>query len=182
MEEKEIKILLEENQYNNALEIFKWNKEIIQINHYYTSALTQEKKVTVRVRQIGDKYYLQIKAPLSRKKSLHISAESEKELMHLPKSISGEELEKLCGIELGDCKYVGELKTVRKVCNYDDNTEICLDENFYLGKTDYEIEVEYTGEQNGALISMIETRISPRSKKTQGKVSRFMSEYKTSST
>lgn len=44
MTEKEIKVMLTENQYNVLKEFFHWNEVISQVNHYYINADTDSGK------------------------------------------------------------------------------------------------------------------------------------------
>ena len=61
-EEKEIKILLTESEYNLLDRYFKWTMNITQTNHYFGSENDIRKKGdTYRIREKKGKYYLQVK-------------------------------------------------------------------------------------------------------------------------
>ncbi len=178
MQEKEIKILLTEEKYDLINSIFKWDKKIVQTNHYYIDKSSENMKITVRVREIDGEYKLQIKVPVSREKSLHVNTEYELSLSSLPEVIPSETIYRLTEIKMGDCTYAGSLKTIRKVYNCDEFTEICLDDNTYFGKRDYELEVEYINEIDEGLLDILRQNLGSIDFKAKGKVSRFMKEYK----
>lgn len=66
MIEKEIKILLSKEQYEKIEKVFSWKKKFTQINFYYgdLEKIDENGELTVRVRQNGDNYKLQIKKPV----------------------------------------------------------------------------------------------------------------------
>ena len=66
MIEKEIKILLTNEQYNKIERMFRWEKTYNQINFYYgdLDKVEENGELTVRVRQKEDGYKLQIKKPI----------------------------------------------------------------------------------------------------------------------
>ncbi len=58
--EREIKISLTQEQYKTAEKLFQWGKIIEQTNFYYIPQ--QDTGMTsIRVRQIGEKYFLHLK-------------------------------------------------------------------------------------------------------------------------
>ena len=80
-EEKEIKILLTESEYNLLDRYFKWTMNITQTNHYFGSENDIRKKGdTYRIREKKGKYYLQVKVPQLYEGSLHVKKEYEKEV------------------------------------------------------------------------------------------------------
>lgn len=74
MIEKEIKILLSKEQYEKIEKVFSWKKKFTQINFYYgdLEKIDENGELTVRVRQNGDNYKLQIKKPVVYDEALHI--------------------------------------------------------------------------------------------------------------
>ncbi|MBD7912520.1 CYTH domain-containing protein [Clostridium cibarium] len=177
MIEQENKVLLSRFQYDIIDKKFKWNEVIEQKNYYYVNDFTINKDITVRVREKKSRLLLQVKIPISKKESLHIKKEYEKEILELPTLITSKELEDLCGCKLGDVKYLSELQTLRKVCNWSNNVEICLDLNKYLNITDYELEIEYVGLEPRELIEHLTNIDICFKRNIKGKFSRFMSEY-----
>lgn len=178
MQEKEIKILLTKEKYDFINSAFKWNKYLIQTNYYYKDLSSDENSnMTIRVRQYGDKYTLQVKVPVTRNDSLHVNNEYEIVLTDLPLVISSDMIFNLSGIKMGNCTNIGSLTTRRKIFDYDDTTEICLDMNTYFDSIDYEIEIEYKDEVNNELLEFLKNNIGDLSKKAKGKYTRFLTEY-----
>ena len=81
MIEKEIKILLSKEQYEKIEKVFSWKKKFTQINFYYgdLEKIDENGELTVRVRQNGDNYKLQIKKPVVYDEALHIKEEYERD-------------------------------------------------------------------------------------------------------
>lgn len=178
MQEKEIKILLPKEKYDFIDSTFKWNKYLSQTNYYYKDLLSDENSnVTVRVRQYGDKYTLQVKVPVTRNDSLHVNNEYEIVLTDAPFVISSDRIFKLSGVKMGDCTNIGSLTTRRKIFDYDNSTEICLDISTYFDVTDYEIEIEYKDEVDEKVLKFISDNTGDISKSAKGKYTRFLNEY-----
>ena len=175
-EEKEIKILLTKDEYQKLDGIFDWSKDYIQTNHYYGSEEDIISKTnTYRVREKNGKIKIQVKMPISYDGSLHIKKEYEKDINSVPGVLSKEELSEITGHDFNnDKEYIGKLETRRKECLKYDNVEICLDKNDYLGKTDYEIEVEFKGAYPTEIISVLETNGLNTTASVEGKNSRYM--------
>ncbi len=179
MIENEFKLMLTEKQYNQIILMFSWDSEVTQTNYYYdTDGLTlSEQHITCRVREISGEYYLQMKMPADK---LYSRVELEKRLSTLPQTLSGEELTKLSDRDgLPEVKKLGGLTTVRSVKRFD-GAEIDLDRSTYFGKTDYELEIEFTDEQAArSLLSQITEQlgISTNRDVCTGKVRRFLAEY-----
>lgn len=183
MTENEFKVMLTAEQYENLLKLYDF-VTFTQVNHYFdTDALAMsERHVTVRVRELDGKFFLQMKLPTSVNYS---RVELSKELPELPDTISGAELTELAkpvGVECPDVKRLGELKTTRGVWKFDGG-EIDLDRSEYFGKTDYELEIEFTDEQAArTVLNEISSRLglAPNGGVCTGKVRRFLEEYKKS--
>lgn len=77
-------------------------------------------------------------------------------------------------IEKLECK--GQLFTIRNIAVFGD-TIVCLDKNMYLGKVDYEVEIEYRDEINNSIIDTFKELGVSFSKCIQGKNTRFHTEY-----
>lgn len=178
MQEKEIKVLLSKDKYDFINSDFKWNKYLIQTNYYYRDLSSAENSnVTIRVRQYGDKYTLQVKVPVTRNNAVHVNNEYEIVLPDVPVVISSDMIFKLSGVKMGDCTNVGSLTTRRKIFAYNDLTLICLDENTYFDITDYELEIEYKDEVDEKLLEFFRSNIGDISKSAVGKYTRFLNEY-----
>ena len=167
--EIENKSIISKTQYD-----YIWGKysnqvkeNILQINYYYD---TQEKNLfhsgeTLRVRQIGDSLTLQHKTHKTHEGNTRVSKEFSLMLKYMPRFIS-----------VNDQRffYIGEMLTHRIEISFSDYT-VFLDSNMYLGKIDYEIEIESNSmdkmPQNFEGIDF-----SPHNSK--GKYSRFIYELK----
>lgn len=182
IEEKEVKILLKESEYEKLNSIFKWDKEFVQKNFYYGDSNflnSEDKLATIRVREKNNILMLQVKIPILKNNSLHIKKEYEKEINYIPKCISKTELEELTGVKtFSDVFQIGVLSTSRKICSQYENIEICLDKNEYLCKTDYEIEIEYKSEYPENIINIIKQLNIDTSNDIDGKNTRFIKRMK----
>ncbi len=135
--EYEQKTMLNESQYCEILEklITSYSsKKYIQVNYYYDTQnydIWRNNK-TIRVRFKNDKLEFQIKNHLLTHNNTVISDETIIEIDVLPQIIE---------YEGQIVNKIGELVTERYdfYCN---DYVISLDKNFYLGSTDYEIEIE----------------------------------------
>lgn len=179
MIENEFKLALTKEQYDKIHSDYDWDKEISQTNNYYdTDALAlSSEHITCRVREIAGEYFLQMKLPADK---LYSRVELEQKLGNLPEMLTGEELSALCGREgLPSVKRLGRLTTSRSVKEFD-GAEIDLDKSEYFGKTDYELEIEFTNEQTAReLLSQITKRlgVKPEGEVCTGKIRRFLEEY-----
>lgn len=143
MIEKEIKVILNYDEYKKVLNEFCFQLPIIQTNYYYQSE-GEPKDITIRIREKNNKYMLQIKIPRQKEKSLHIKEEYEEPIEGVQKKIGKEKIEMVCGNKFtNDAIYIGKLVTERSLCTVYNNIEMALDVNDYLGISDYELEIEY---------------------------------------
>ena len=112
--------------------------------------------------------------------------ELEKPLDTLPESLSADDLphpDETIPNSFGglpDVKRLGTLTTTRSVKQFD-GAEIDLDKSEYFGKTDCELEIEFTDETAAhAILKEITEKlnIQPNSEVCTGKIRRFLEEYK----
>ena len=178
--EKEIKIALSNEQYKEVERLFVWSETVEQTNYYYIAS-GNTGMTSIRVREIDSRFYLQVKAPVSEEGALHIKKEFEKILDSVPEVISSEELSELTGGKLPDARLAGSLHTCRRLCRDFVGVEICLDKSDYLGRTDYELELEYTGEYPSALIDKLEHNGVRADGVVAGKYARFLAALKENS-
>lgn len=182
MIENEFKIMLTKAQYEAIHGMFAWDRELEQVNSYYDDAAQtcSGRHITVRVRSVSGRFLLQVKLPAQETQNGAVSrVELEKELTGIPQTISGSELEQLSGAAgIPDVAYLGTLSTFRSVKHFP-GAEIDLDRSEYFGKTDYELEVEYTDEAAAEkLISDIAEVVDiDRETPVTGKITRFLAEY-----
>ena len=172
MLEKEIKLLLTNGEYELLEDAFDFSSEVVQTNNYYRSQACAERRISVRVREIGGKKLLQIKMPVRDEGSLAVREEIERELDSVPDMIPAEMLNEICGVN-EEAVLIGSLATRRLLCYDYENVELALDKNDYLGFTDYELEAEYTGEYPAGLIARLKELGIDTESPAYGKYSRF---------
>ena len=175
MQETELKAIISENQYNMLETKFLWDSIKEQTNSYYISPDNSLKRngITFRIRTIDNKHTIQIKKHPAKDRALQISDESEYEIDHIPYEFNQDEVNAYTGISV-PVSLIGELTTLRHSFMFSDGVEICLDKSFYLGQTDYEIEIEYTKPIPDELFAKLSDIGIDFSKKCVGKFSRFM--------
>lgn len=182
MLEQEYKIMLTKEQYDSIESYFDFTDERIQINHYYDSTNFDMIKngFTVRVRELnGKRQILQIKKSLDSKiDGVKVRNEFEKEIFALPKEICLSSVENLinekCKVDFSKLENIGSLITKRKILKIQ-NCEISLDKNDYLGKIDYELEIEFNGAHFKAFQILKELGLENEST-AMGKNKRFLKE------
>lgn len=199
MIENEYKLMLSKEQYERLLTEYDLTT-FEQVNHYYDTDDLQmsERHITVRVRELDGRFYLQMKLPTeantkdSEASKAHTPAigssikvsrvELSKELDALPETLSAKELSEFSGVDCPALAHIGTLKTTRSIWEFDGG-ELDIDRSEYFDKTDYELEIEFTDEQAAsALLSEITDKLgSPAgSEVCKGKIRRFLEEYKKS--
>lgn len=177
--EKEIKILLDEEQYLEVMNYFNFEKPVEQMNYYYANDEIINSDITIRIRKKLGQVKLQFKVPQKIEGSLHVKAEYEHKVDEVSDYISKEEIYNVCGFSCkDDAKLLGNLKTIRRICNAYPNVEIALDKNLYFDVVDYEIELEYIGEFPQDILDELEKINIYSGKDISGKNKRFLNEYK----
>lgn len=183
MIENEFKIMLTAAQYERICEEFSWDETILQTNYYYDAENLElsARKITARVREINGEFLLQMKLPTGNDFS---RIELEKRLENLPDAIPGETLSELSKTDgLPDAGLLGRLFTKRLVKRFS-GAEIDLDLSEYFDKRDYEIEIEFTDEnQARELLARVRGIIGKSSEDVvcKGKIHRFLDEFKAQS-
>lgn len=181
MIEQEIKILINEEQYRLINNLFHWDIVFSQVNYYYDdiTRMDEEDDITVRIRSKKDDLMLQVKIPKEKKASLHVKEEYEKRVIEIQEKVTKEELFELTGKKYDSDRIIlGNLETLRKICNTYQGVEICLDHNRYLQMEDYEIEIEFTGDYPESLVSLLKKNGIVTKNEIVGKHSRFIEQYK----
>lgn len=169
--EYEYKKLLTLKEYKDL--ILKLSKkytgdEFVQVNYYYddNNFTLFNKNETVRVRQKTDKLSLERK--FNKKYSANgkrVCEEKIDTIDNLPMNLL---------IDYNEYNYIGNLVTIRK--NYFiDNCIISLDANYYLGKVDYELEIE---SNEDFLLPRFITKLVDLDSNAAGKYTRFVDRLK----
>lgn len=154
--EIEFKILLTKELFHQILLDYqnKIKKDYIQINHYLTHPILQEKKYMLRIREKDHQYEMTLKRPYQGHRletNLFISKEEKDQIIN-HQMIDNEIIdilkkEKINPLEL---QQQFSLQTHR----YDIQLEegiLSLDYNSYLNQEDYELEFETLDEEKGFL-------------------------------
>ena len=174
MLETEYKSLLIQSVYNKIANHFDWDWVKEQTNHYYgdKDKILAKNRVMFRVRVKDNNSVIQVKLRKNANSPLQICEELEYPIEGVPEVIA--DGEKYTGIKTGELKNLGCTVTLRHSKMWDSQTEICVDKTEYLGITDYEIEVEYTGEKIPENLSAELTALGVEFKKNSiGKYARF---------
>ena len=153
--EIEAKALVSAEEYKKLAKAFRGYPRYVQTNHYIDTEdryLAQE-GIALRIREKGQAYELTLKTPLSEgllEKNAPITSTQFAELRdfgEFPKTDITRFLIQL-DIDVTKLKILTSLTTERIDVEYKGGL-LSLDRNTYSGKTDYEIEFEYTS-LNGA--------------------------------
>ena len=175
MLETEYKSLLTESEYNKITAHFNWDSVKEQTNHYYCDdeKILAKNRVMFRIRVKDSKSVIQVKLHKNADSPLQICEELEYPVDGVPETIA--DGEKYTGIKTGTLKNLGCTVTLRHSKMWDDKTEICLDKTEYLGIIDYEIEIEYTGEEIPEKLSAELTALGVEfNENSVGKYTRFL--------
>lgn len=139
--ETEYKYLLSVEQFQEVLAKckmkFSFSEHKLQANYYYDTddnTLNSE-KITVRIRQQHSAMKLQIKKHREFNKGLSTSDEYSGKIDILPSVMKIPDIPDKVILK-------GALVTERQVFSFGKNSNICFDENMYLGICDYEVEIE----------------------------------------
>lgn len=116
-----------------------------------------------------------MKRSKSENSSLHISEEYEKEIDGVPDFLPSKTLTDLTGFYIPDSRLIGSLFTERRLCTAYPDLEICLDKVEYYDVTEYELELEYTGDYPEESVELLKGKGIEFEKKVYGKYYRFLS-------
>lgn len=148
MLEYEKKIMLTADEYLSLLmTMYKYAPIETQTNYYFDNddLSMNEKGITCRIRAKEGKY----KATVKNHNTEHPDCSIEVDL--LEKTEFDPQIFNVLGLH-----HQGELVTERIVMYKDSACEMVLDQNVYLGHTDFEIEVEYSKESEYSAQRLIE--------------------------
>lgn len=135
MFEYEKKVMLTEDEYLSITVLMsKFASMESQTNYYFDDdeLSMNQKGITCRIRAKNGKY----KATIKNHKTEHPDCSIEVTLVE--KTEFDPQIFKIFGL-----RYQGELVTERAVIYEDSECKMVLDQNVYLGQTDFELEVEY---------------------------------------
>lgn len=147
--ERELKLLIDEEVYNEILHSYDFQNPITQTNTYFDTKNQDVKKQrgAVRIRMIQDKKIFTLKI----RKDEYTHYEFEKE-------INTENIDDINDTEIlnwfdqyqipKNLHPTASFTTLRYVYKFE-HGELCLDKTDYKNHTDYEIEYEYTSDHDG---------------------------------
>lgn len=151
--EIECKTLITKNVYERLLKQYDFrNNPVVQTNHYFdTQEMELHKKKTVlRIREKTGSYTLTLKEPHpegSIESHFPLTEAEAKMWMNEKPSFNHKINELLTNdIQSKDLKYIGSLTTNRAKVAINEFV-LFLDESFYNGKVDYELEIEGQNKQ-----------------------------------
>lgn len=129
--EKEYKMMLEESEFRKIISSLNPDNVTKQNNFYYTAS----HNMGMRIREIDKHYYYTLKH--------FINGEVREYEWEIPdNNINDPSIINLLNeLHIDHPIYMGSLLTTRYIKEYPLGT-LCLDENIYLDKTDYELEYE----------------------------------------
>ena len=181
MLEKEYKCIINKEIYDKISEFYDWNYIKEQTNHYYLDkeAVLSKHRIMVRVREKDGEYKLQVKKHKVTDSPLHMAEETEFSMTEVPEYIDIDIAKKITGTDIDRLYKIGNLTTLRHSLMWNLETEICLDKSTYFDTTDYEIEVEYSGEMPQKIVEELSAFGVRFEEKQPGKYSRFIEKFKT---
>jgi len=170
--EIEYKTLLTESQFNRISSDYKEVPAIKQVNFYYQYA-DVSKPIAARIRQINETFELTFKIKQS-KGRLEVNFE----VYGNDSSIFDHNDVKSFLIENGYTQvfnYLGELTSYRRLIK-EEYGDMCIDENHYLGKVDYELEYEVIHDEELAYARYLELveKYNLSNEKAKTKYHRFL--------
>lgn len=179
-QELEMKVLTDAGEFARCLALLQQHTgtagdRYVQVNYYFDTpdfALASAHAM-LRVRRKKNSLYLQYKNKRKRMGALLLCDEAEAELSEFPRVVNPSRY--FDGAPDVECALLGDLVTCRTDFEFP-GALVSLDESIYLGKSDYEIEIE--GDADA--IERVAAFLNPvgEAKKGNGKFSRFLKEYK----
>ena len=179
-EELEMKVLTDGEEFFRCLALLaehtgSLGDRYVQVNYYFDTpdfALANAHAM-LRVRRKKNSLYLQYKNKRQRVGSMLLCDEEEAVLTQFPKTVNPSHF--FPGAPDLECSLLGDLVTCRTDFEFP-GAVASFDESVYLGKSDFEIEIEGEAEA----IERVAAFLCPQgeSKKGNGKFSRFIQEYK----
>ncbi len=181
MQETEYKFLVDREKFNEILNLIRERyteaeySEKVQINYYYDTDdnYLLNNHTTLRIRQTENSLKLELKeAQQLTGNDFSTCTETSRDIDTLKSDIT---------LETGKFAWIpfslqGDLVTHRTSIRPSDSLSIDFDINFYLGKCDYEIEMEFSGmAEKGTKVLVEKLGLMKYKNTTGGKARRFFS-------
>lgn len=179
-QELEMKILTDASEFARCLTLLQDHTaaagdRYVQVNSYFDTpdfALASVHAM-LRVRRKKNSLYLQYKNKRKRINSMLLCEESEQKLTDFPRTVNPAWY--FPGAPDVECSFLGDLVTCRTDFVFP-GAVVSLDESIYLGKNDYEIEIEGDADAIERIAAFLNA--AGESKQGNGKFSRFLKAYK----
>lgn len=149
--EIESKILIDEKEYKKLGEKLGFNAPYLQTNWYIDSddriLENNTIRLGMRIRNVNGEFILSLKAPMAEgkleKDQLLSVSEADNMIQKniFPEGEIKDFVSEYLDIDVSKLKTLAKMETERRRCTYG-NVRLALDRNTYLGKTDYELEVD----------------------------------------
>lgn len=148
--EKELKVLLSEDEYNKLESEYDFPIMIDQTNIYYDTPdqFIRNLPGAMRIRKIGDKTYFTLKIRKDPTSNYEYEKETNSDDIHNQTDPEILGWIKDAGIPMNQVVELGRSHTIRKM-NKTEDAEICLDYTDFGKKHDYEIEYEFKRDHDG---------------------------------
>lgn len=147
--ERELKLLINKQVYNNIMNSYDFHKSIIQTNTYFDTANQDVKKQhgAVRIRTIENKKIFTLK--IKKDEYTHYEFEKEISTENINEIEDPETLNWFNQYQIPKNLHpTATFTTLRNVYEFE-NGELCLDKTTFKNHIDYEIEYEYTSDHDG---------------------------------
>lgn len=147
--ERELKILVSEQTYENIISSYDFTKPWEQTNTYYDTkdALVKKKKGACRIRTIGNKHIFTLK--IKTDSITHIELEKEINTNLFSNIQDKDVLSWLKQYEIPiTLQPITTFTTIRQTYDFPDG-QLCADKTIYENHIDYELEYEYFHKHNG---------------------------------
>ena len=147
--ERELKVLLTKEIYQDILNSYDFHSPIIQTNTYYDTenGILKKQHGAMRIREIGDIKIFTLK--IKKDEYTHYEFEKQIDTDHIQKIRDPQIKEWLQQYQIPENVYpIATFTTKRRIYEFE-NGELCLDETKFKNHKDYEIEYEYTKEHDG---------------------------------
>ncbi|GFH42789.1 adenylate cyclase [Lactococcus hodotermopsidis] len=160
--EIEYKTLLSLGEYDQLAKYFRHLKPIRQTNHYFDShdLKLRENKLSLRIRTFDNKAEMTLKIPQTVGNLEHnvaLTLDEARDILKRKKLPENDtKIQKITNIlqnmaiNVSDITVLGALTTIRRECQSKIGL-MALDKNDYLGKIDYELELEVKDAKTGEI-------------------------------
>lgn len=186
--EIEAKVLLQKEDYDKLVVLFKDYRPYTQTNYYIDNdeGLLRKEGLALRIRERDGLYEMTLKTPLSQgllEKNCVWTAKTFKSFSEGGAFPEGDIKRFLTMMDIDtDTLHIKTSLTTKRIDAPYEGGKLSIDENHYLGKIDYEVELEHNNERDAERIleALLEKEHIPFVLSNKTKVARAMSAYEAS--